>query len=43
MCSVACVRVGVDVSECFVVNVRLRQSCVMSMWLFNVDVDDARK
>ena len=32
----ACVRVGNDVSEWFPVNVGLRQSCVMSPWLFNV-------
>ena len=33
--SKACVRVGNDVSEWFVVNVGLRQGCVMSPWLFN--------
>ena len=32
----ACVRVGMDVSDWFPVNVGLRQGCVMSMWLFNV-------
>ena len=31
-----CVRMGNDVSEWFPVNVRLRQGCVMSPWLFNV-------
>ena len=31
--------VGNDVSEWFPVNVRLRQSCVMSPWLFNVYMD----
>ena len=34
-----CVRVGNDVSEWFPVNVRLRQGCVMSPWLFNVYMD----
>ena len=28
-----------DVSECFLVNVGLRQACVMSQWLFNVYMD----
>ena len=32
----ACVRVGNDVSEWFPVNVRLRQDCAMSPWLFNI-------
>ena len=36
----ACVRVGNDVSEWFPVNVGLRQGCVMSPWLFNVNMDD---
>ena len=35
----ACVRVGMDVSEWFPVNVGLRQGCVMSPWLFNVYMD----
>ena len=35
----ACVRVGNDVSEWFPVNVELRQSCVMSPWLFNLYMD----
>ena len=35
----ACVRVGNDVSEWFPVNVGLRQGCVMSPWLFNVNMD----
>ena len=35
----ACVRVGNDVSEWFPVNVRLRQGCVMSPWLFKVSMD----
>ena len=35
----ACVRVGIDVSERFPVNVGLRQSCVTSPWLFNVYMD----
>ena len=30
---------GNDVSECFPVNVGLRQGCVMPPWLFNVYVD----
>ena len=37
--SSACVRVGNEVSEWFPVNVRLRQDCVMSPWLFNVYMD----
>ena len=35
----ACVRVGMDVSEWYPVNVGLRQGCVMSPWLFNVYMD----
>ena len=35
----ACVRVGKDASEWFLVNVGLRQGCVMSPWLFNVYMD----
>ena len=35
----ACVRVENDVSEWFPVNVGLRQGCVMSPWLFNVNMD----
>ena len=35
----ACVRVGNDVSEWFLVNVGLRQGCVMSPSLFNVYMD----
>ena len=35
----ACVRVGNDVSRWFLVNVGLRQGCVMSSWLFNVYMD----
>ena len=35
----ACVLVGNDVSEWFLVNVGLRQGSVMSPWLFNVYVD----
>ena len=35
----ACVQVGNDVSEWFPVNIRLRQDCVMSPWLFNVYMD----
>ena len=35
----ACVRAGNDVSEWFLVNVGLRQGCVMSPWLFNVYMD----
>ena len=36
----ACVRVGNDVSELFLVNVGLRQGCAISPWLFNVNMDD---
>ena len=39
MYSRACVRVGIDVSEWFPINVGLRQGCVMSLWLFNVYMD----
>ena len=35
----ACVRVENDASEWFLVNVGLRQGCVMSPWLFNVYMD----
>ena len=35
----ACVQVGNDVIEWFPVNVRLRQGCVMSPWLFNIYLD----
>ena len=35
----ACVRVGNDVSQCFPVNVGLRQGCVMSPWLLNLYMD----
>ena len=35
----ACVRVGNDLSEWFPVNVGLRQSCMISPWLFNVYMD----
>ena len=35
----ACVQVGNDVSKWIPVNVRLRQGCVMSPWMFNVYVD----
>ena len=38
-CLNPCVRVGNDVSEWFPDNVRLRQGCVMSPWLFNVYMD----
>ena len=37
--SIACVRVGNDVSEWFPVSVGLRQGCMMSPWLFNVYKD----
>ena len=35
----ACVRVGNDVSKWFPVNVGLRQGCLMSPWLFDVNMD----
>ena len=35
----ACVWVGKDVSKWFLVNVGLRQGCVMSPWLFNMHKD----
>ena len=34
-----CVQVGYDVSQWFLVNVGLRQGCVMPPWLFNVYMD----
>ena len=37
--SMACVRVGNDVSEWFPANVGLRQGWAMSPWLFNVYMD----
>ena len=37
--SIACVRVGNDVSEWFQVSVGLRQGCVISPWLFNVYIN----
>ena len=39
----ACLRVGMDVSEWFPVNVGLKQCCVMSQWLFNVDTDGVER
>ncbi len=35
----ACVRVGNGISDWLVVNVGLRQGCVMSPWLFNLYMD----
>ena len=35
----ACVRVGMEVSEWFLVNVGLKQGCVMPPWLFIVYMD----
>ena len=35
----ACVQVGNNVSEWLLVNVRLRQRCVIFPWLFNAYVD----
>ena len=32
-------QMGNNASECFPVNVGLRQGCVMSQWLFNVYID----
>jgi len=37
--SKACVRVENQMSDCFPVNVGLRQGCVMSPWLFNMYMD----
>ena len=37
--STACVAVGNDVSEWFLVNVGLTQGCMISPWLFNVYMD----
>ena len=39
----ACVRVAGTESECFGVNVGLRQGCVMSPWLFKVYMDSVVK
>ena len=39
----ACVRLGINVSEWFLVNVGLRQGCVMSPWLFNVYMDGVER
>ena len=33
------VSVGYDVSEWFLINIGLRQSCVLSSWLFSVYMD----
>ena len=41
--SKTCVRVGKEVSEWFPVRVRLRQGCVMSLWLFNLYIDGVAK
>ena len=35
----ACVRIGNEVSEWFLMRVGLRQGCVMSPWLFNLYID----
>ncbi len=35
----ACVRVGGKYSERFVVEVGVRQGCVMSPWFFNIFID----
>ena len=35
-----CVWIGINVSECFLVNIGLREGCVMSTWLFYVYMDD---
>ena len=37
--SKACVRVGSEISDWFLVKVGLRQGCVMSPWLFNLYID----
>ena len=37
--SKACVRVGNEVSEWFLVRVGLRQGCVILLWLFNLYID----
>ena len=37
--SKACLRVGNEVSEWFLLRVGLRQGCVMSPWLFNLYID----
>ena len=37
--STACFREGTDMSEWLMVNVGLRQSCVLSPWLFNEYID----
>ena len=31
-----CVRVGMDITKWFPVNIGLRQRCVMCQWVFNV-------
>ena len=39
----ACVRVDVELSECFLIGVKMRQECVMSQWLFNILMNGCMK
>ena len=37
--SVACIRVKAGESECFRIDSDVRQGCIMSPWLFNIEME----
>ena len=41
--SLACVRVKGGMSERLMIDSRVRQGCIMSLWLFNVYMDGVMK